>query len=206
MFSIFAALFGGAYVIAKCAGYHNRDVECSREVKKVLEIDEMLTRLDKDKSFFNNINELEMLNEIEDDLEYIYGTKEWRKYYDTHACFAQRMREYDIRPSWIGDIWTVAYEVFLSTKGQIPWERKYGYNACSIVNGVKGVNYEIPAPEEIRQEHREIIRRFFKVLEKNLQKHHPDLNMRLWATYKHDFMFKWEYRFFGERPRTSRPW
>lgn len=206
MFELFVALFGGAYAIAKCAGYHNRDVECSREVKKVLEIDEMLTRLDKDKSFFNNINESEMLNEIEDDLEYIYGTKEWRSYYDAHACFTQRMRDYRPCPSWIGDIWTVAYEVFLSTKGQIPWERKYGYNACSIVDGVKGVSYEIPAPEEIRQEHSKIIKRFFRVLEKNLQKHHPDLNMRLWAGYQCDFIFEWEYCFFGVRPRTSRPW
>ena len=214
MFEFFIALFGGMYHGAKSFINKTKIDDVNNRRRKYENTDSVLRKY---REYPNTLDDgWAMLNEIREDLDDLFG-KEWVEIYKTttgdfaglypHPCDNPKRRFPYYRCEW--DIWAIAYNVWLS---------KHGY--------ISDVEYEINSPQDfgkfsnyvwiekypVLQDPQKLFVKMFQIIERNMQKQHPELSLELWLHHFEGnsscpWTIKWSYYFdsIGYNP-LRKPW
>lgn len=134
-----------------------------------------------------------MAEEISDDLKFIFG-QNWRSrlnYVLLSPYDYIRLRGNTVLGTFRHNI-GIAYEVWLSSKGYISFSRnKY----CFAFIGE-----QLPLYGNENSEDKQIALRAFERIEKNLQKSHPNLSLKLYTVPDRKYNLEWEHEFCVNKP------
>ena len=199
MFAFFNALFGGAYLGGKYTSDKNNKVKAEQRWNKYKKIENEITNSsfeDKHKRILEQSSDtrFEMLNEIADDLNDIFGM-EWASMFasykfPTYQPFSSRMDGFN-------NIWNLAFHIWMSKHGYIPLSI-HSYNTHFELNGCDSKKRVVVASKACR------------AIESHMQKTHPGIELRLWNDTEHSSgnpRLTWEHwihSYDGEL--TTKPW
>jgi len=214
MFDFFFAIFGGIYCAGKSAFNKSKDRDVQNRKRKYEITDSVLRKY---REYPKTLDDgWALLDEIQEELKDLFG-EEWVEIYKTttgdfvglhpHPCDNPKRRFPHYRCEW--GIWAIAYNLWLS---------KHGY--------VSDVEYEINNPHDfgklsnyvwiekfpVLQDEQKLLVKMFQIIENNLQKQHPELNLGLWLHHyegnsNSPWTIKWSYYFdsVGYTP-LKKPW
>lgn len=158
--TLFGAIYYGGRYFSDKKGFAEAKQKMEERSKRVSTIyDYVFNSIESEKMDKSESYREEMLNEISEDLEFIYG-KDWRKNFDFPPV--GRPHQIYVFHGYSGAIvaspWTLAFNVWLSHFGRI--------NHSS--NGY-----------QFRCDHEDVVLRALDVIERNIKEKHPELNARL---------------------------
>lgn len=214
MFNLFIALFGGLYYAGKYA-------EEKSKIKATASRNQIFETINNTVNNYNVIQEnkprdmkkaLSMVEEIGEDLEFVFG-KDWLDIYqkrrifndfDSYKLLCSNYHPCDnatVDHRWT--LWAIAYNIWLSKRGYITDTEYFPQTH------IDGINYMKDDYPFLVDNAKEIILKMFRVVEKNIQKKHPDLNLSLWmgTVDRNRHLITWNYRIehYGGVPQIK-PW
>lgn len=185
MFEFFIALFGGLFYGVK--GFNERcETNRYKNLKETCrQVDDIVTNPDFEHKSHpkGNKEAWEMLLSIQDDIEEIFG-EQWMSLFKKYDYYS--IKQLDKTPGHSGfcQIWRLAFEVWLSNRGYIPWLRDY-YDT----------KFYFREAEQEELDVRAINLRTCKIIERNMQANHPTLPLRLWVSLDTEpTVLRWEHR------------
>lgn len=189
MFDLFLALFGGLYWGNKYAQDRRAGRQREQKRKAYNEIQNQIVAPVNYPRPKNSDEFWIMAEEISDDLKFIFG-QNWRSrlnYVLLSPYDYIRLCGNTVSGTFRHNI-GIAYEVWLSSKGYISFLRnKY----CFAFIGEQPPLYDDKNSEDNSQ----IALRAFERIEKNLQKSHPDLSLKLYTVPDRKYDLKWGHEF-----------
>jgi len=204
MFDFFLALFGGMYHGGKSIITKTKS-EDAKSRRRKYEITDSVLR--KYREYPKTLDDgWVMLNEIREDLDTLFG-KEWVEIYKTttgdfiglhpHPCDNPKRSFPYHQCEW--DIWAIAYNLWLSKDGYIS-DVEYEINNPQDFG--KFPNYVWIENYPVLQDPQRLFEKMFQIIESNVQKQHPELNLGLWLHHFESnsncpWTIKWSYYFDG---------
>lgn len=191
-------------------------------IRAQIELDIGIEERVKDKFYQDRFSHLERMSS---DMRYVFG-ENWAELFENCECYRNHYvgrTQLDSLKDCFGtdgfrSIWNIAYQMWLSNQGYVP----HGKKKYNIMQGFDGMEYSVSnstgdsAVQEatrealsIQKECYEVNIRACKVIERNMCRNHPDMELRLCNGQADNDMYRlvwvhWYHRC-GITP-TSFPW
>lgn len=195
MLEFFIALFGGIYYGYKYFNEKNKAEECNERRQAYRIIDGKIKNWSFEYDLHPTTEEKAraMVELVSNELQEVFGDK-WRNLYNAYR-FNSRAFERACGNDGFGNLWNLAFEILLSKHGYVPYFRHDKYGIKFIIDGLD---------DGLREQ---CNLRACKIIEKNMQKKHPELNIRLWESDVELNRIAWEHYILSyDGTFTKRPW